>query len=362
MFGVADPVAGTERIVVLAETDVVEAAAREALHARAREVAVDAVGIVPDDIVLVRPGTVPKTQSGKIRRAAAKELYLKGEIGGARRAMRWQIARLSLAGLAARLFWLGSVTRELAYALWWWFVIASSSVAGAFAILALPSLSWRWAAVRGLARMALAAIGATPSVAGVERIPRRGAVLMFNHSSYVDALVLAAVLPGEPAYLAKKEFSDQSFVGLMLRRLGVLFVERYDLAESLADITTAINAASRDRVLVIFPEGTFTHRSGLLGFFLGGFKIASEASLPIIPGAIRGTRSMLRSNQWLPRMTAICVEIGEAVQPVGKDFAAVLRLRDTVRSAILARCGEADLNELIKPPMSNANTNSGALR
>ena len=185
---------------------------------------------------------------------------------------------------------------------------------------------------------------------------------MFNHTSYVDALVLAAVLPGEPAYLAKKEFADQMVLGMMLRRLGVVFIERFDLAESLADITTAIDAASRDRVLVIFPEGTFTHRSGLLGFFLGGFKIASEAGLPIIPGALRGTRSMLRSDQWLPRKTAVSVEFGEPVQPFGKDFASVLRLRDSVRSAILKRCGEADLNELIKPPVSNAYFNSEIAR
>ena len=362
MFGVADPGSGTERIVVLAETDVVEAGAREALRAQAREATVDAVGMAPDDIVLVKPGTVPKTQSGKIRRAAAKELYLKGHLDGGRRAMRWQIARLSLAGLAARCFRLGSAAGEFSYAVWWWFVIAVSVVVGTSAILVLPNLAWRWMAVRGIARMALAAMGAAPSVTGGERIPRHGAVLMFNHSSYVDALVLAAVLPGEPAYLAKKEFADQILVGMMLHRLGVLFIERYDLAESLADITTAINAASRDRVLVVFPEGTFTHRSGLLGFFLGGFKVASEAGLPIIPGALRGTRSMLRSDQWLPRKTAISVEIGEPVQPFGKDFAAVLRLRDVVRSAILKRCGEADLNELIKPPMSNANSNPETAR
>ncbi len=134
-------------------------------------------------------------------------------------------------------------------------------------------------------------------------------------------------------------------MGMMLRRLGVLFIERFDLAESLADITTAIDAASRDRVLVIFPEGTFTHRSGLLGFFLGGFKIASEARLPIVPGALRGTRSMLRSDQWLPRKTAVSVEFGERFNLPARDFASVLRLRDSVRNAILKRCGEADLND-----------------
>lgn len=362
IFGVADLAAGTERIVVLAETDVTESSVREALRSRAREVTVDTVGIAPDDVVLVPPGTVPKTQSGKIRRAAAKELYLKGGLEGGRRTMRRQILRLSLAGLAARCFRLGSAAREFSYAIWWWFVVAVGVVAGVSAILVLPKLVWRWTAVRGIARAVLAAVGAAPSVAGRERIPRRGAVLMFNHSSYVDALVLAAVFPGEPAYLAKKEFADQIFIGMMLRRLGVLFIERYDLAESLIDIATAINAASRDRVLVVFPEGTFTHRSGLLGFFLGGFKVASEAGLPIIPGALRGTRSMLRSGQWLPRKTAISVEIGEPVQPFGKDFASVLRLRDSIRSAILKRCGEADLNELIKPPMSNAHSNSEMVR
>ena len=362
MFGVADPAAGTERIVVLAETDVVEAGAREALRNRAREVTVDAVGFAPDDIVLVRPGTVPKTQSGKIRRAAARELYLEGNLEGSRRTMQWQILRLSLAGFAARCFRLGSAARQFVYAIWWWFVITTSIVMGTIAVLVLPNLAWRWVAVRGLARTALASVGAAPSVTGGARIPRCGAVLMFNHTSYVDALVLAAVLPGEPAYLAKKEFADQMILGMMLRRLGVVFIERFDLAKSLADITTAIDAASRDRVLVIFPEGTFTHRSGLLGFFLGGFKIASEAGLPIIPGALRGTRSMLRSDQWLPRKTAISVELGEPLQPFGKDFASVLRLRDSVRNAILERCGEADLDELIKPPVSDAHTNSEMVR
>jgi hypothetical protein len=64
---------------------------------------------------------------------------------------------------------------------------------------------------------------------------------------------------------------------------------------------------------------------------------------------------MLRSDQWLPRKTAIGVEIGEPLRPFGKDFTSILRLRDAVWSAILARCREADLNELVKPlPKDNS--------
>jgi 1-acyl-sn-glycerol-3-phosphate acyltransferase len=129
-----------------------------------------------------------------------------------------------------------------------------------------------------------------------------------------------------------------------------LFVERYDLTSGLLDIAAATTVAGGDRVLVVFPEGTFTRRTGLSGFYLGGFKLASEAGLPIFPGVLRGTRSMLRGEQWFPRRAPISVEIAEAITPSDRDFKSVLNLRDSVRGAILSRCGEPDLNELVKPP------------
>ena len=179
-------------------------------------------------------------------------------------------------------------------------------------------------------------------------------MLVFNHSSYMDSLVLAAVLPGEPAIVAKRELAGQFVAGPLLRRLGIPFVERYDVSGSLADAEALIALARQGRILVFFPEGTFTRRAGLSEFYLGAFKVAAEANLPVLPGIIRGTRSMLRGDQWFPRRAAISVEIGEPVMPSGADFASVLRLRDAVRNVMLARCGEPDLGELIKPASSQA--------
>ena len=76
VFGVTDPASGTERVVVLAETEGINPPAQAALKVRAQEVATQIVGGPPDEIVLVQPGTVPKTASGKIRRTAARDLYL----------------------------------------------------------------------------------------------------------------------------------------------------------------------------------------------------------------------------------------------------------------------------------------------
>ena len=115
---------------------------------------------------------------------------------------------------------------------------------------------------------------------------------------YANALVAAAILPGAPLFAAKKEFASQFFVGFFLSRLRVFFVERYDVAASLADAEAATSIARQGRLLVFFPEGTFTRCAGLTEFYLEAFRLAAETGLPVIPGVIHGTRSMLRSDQW----------------------------------------------------------------
>ncbi len=186
-------------------------------------------------------------------------------------------------------------------------------------------------------------------VTGIENLPRRNAVILFNHTSYMDALVIASVLPGAPAFVAKKEFSEQLFAGSFMRRLGVAFVERFDAAASLADADTVTGLAQEGRLFVFFPEGTFTRRAGLLGFYMGAFKVAADAGLPIIPGALRGVRTLLRGDQWFPRRTEINVVIEAPIMPAGTDFSAMLAVRDAARAAMLKHCGEPDLGHLEKP-------------
>jgi 1-acyl-sn-glycerol-3-phosphate acyltransferase len=256
---------------------------------------------------------------------------------------------LSFVGFGVRMSRLGRVIGEILYAGWWWAVIGTGLLLGWLAAMVLPRSAWRWAAVRALARTALAAIGVPLLVVGIERIPRGPAVLVFNHASYVDSLIIAAAVPGEPTYVAKKEFAGQLFAGPLLRRLGALFLDRYELAGSLADLERVTAAAGQGRPLVFFPEGTFTRRPGLSGFYLGAFQVAAQAGLPVVPGVLRGTRSMLRSDQWFPRWTPVSVTIGDALKPSGSDLASVVRLRNAAREVVLAGCGEPDLIELTKP-------------
>jgi 1-acyl-sn-glycerol-3-phosphate acyltransferase len=354
VFGTTDRASGTERVVILAETREQDAAARAMLQARAHEIAADIAGIPPDEVVLAPPRTVPKTSSGKIRRSAAKELYDSGRIGTPPPALWRQILRLSLSGIGSQGRHFARRLGENLYAAWWWAVVALTFLLGWLCVMVLPRRAWRWAAVRGLARAAIAAVRVPLSISGIDRIPRNNAMLVFNHSSYMDSLILSAVLPGEPAFVAKKELAGQGFAGPLLRRLGTLFVERFDVAASLADTQAVVAAAREGRNLVFFPEGTFTRRAGLSGFYLGAFKVAAEANLSVLPGVLRGTRTMLRSDQWFPRRTPVSIDIFDPITPIGTDFASIVKLRDAVRQVMLARCGEPDLGEMVKPAPARA--------
>jgi 1-acyl-sn-glycerol-3-phosphate acyltransferase len=350
VFGTSDAATGTERLIVLAETREKDPAAREGLRTQANDVAASILGESADEIVLVAPRTIPKTSSGKVRRSSAKELYERGQLDTKQPAMWLQIVRLGLAGVKPAIARAGRTIGHWLYAAWWWTVLVSTCLVGWIAVMILPRLEWRWAVVRALARFVLFAAGVPVATKGVERVPRGNAVLLFNHSSYTDPLVLAAVLPGAPAFVGKREFASQLVAGSLMRRLGALFVERYDLAGGLADTEAATKLAREGRVIVFFPEGTFTRRPGLSEFFLGAFKVASEAGLSVFPGVIKGTRTMLRGDQWLPRWTPISIDIADPIKPSGTDFKSVLSLRDGAREAMLTRCGEPDLGELIKPP------------
>jgi 1-acyl-sn-glycerol-3-phosphate acyltransferase len=125
--------------------------------------------------------------------------------------------------------------------------------------------------------------------------------------------------------------------------IGAEFVERFDVQKSVEHADELAAAAKRGTSLIVFPEGTFQRRPGLMAFRAGAFQAAAQAGLPVVPVAIRGARSVLRDGTWYLRRSAVAVSFAPPVQPDGSDWNAVLKLRDQVRAEILKRCGEPDL-------------------
>ena len=191
----------------------------------------------------------------------------------------------------------------------------------------------RGAAARLLLRLA----GVPLRVRGVEHLPDGACVLVSNHASYLDGVILVAALPRAYAFVAKRELQAQALLGPPLQSLGVEFVERFDLRQSVADAEHMADAVQRGRSLLVFPEGTFVAQPGLLPFHLGAFLAAARAGVPVVPLAIRGARELLPAERWWPRRTRLEVDIGEPIPVLADEpdvFAAAVKLREAARRAI----------------------------
>lgn len=218
---------------------------------------------------------------------------------------------------------------------------------GSCALLAmlLPGVRRRRAAARAVSRAFLWLAGMRLTVRSAEHLPAGQCVIVSNHASYLDGLVFTAALPPHFGFVIKREMAAVPLAGLLLRRLGSEFVERFNRHRSATDARRVLRNAVNGTSLVFFPEGTFTRTPGLLKFHTGAFLTAARAGCPVVPAIVRGTRRALSPRGGLPRPGCILVEILPAVTPRPEsDDAVALDLRYRAREAILRALGEPDLS------------------
>jgi acyl carrier protein len=345
VFGSPDPATGTERLVVMAETRERGEAALETIRQAVQEVTIDLLGTPAEVVALVPPHGVPKTSSGKIRRSSAREVFESGRSGRGGASLGLQIAHLAVSGARAQIARRVRSLGELLYAAWACGSVALFAPPLWLAVVLTPGLKLRRRLARDIARFLFTWTGMPFRLEGGESLKTGGPrIVAPNHASYLDAIVLTALLPPEFAYVVKREFEKSFISRIFLRRLGSIFVERFDAAQSAGETRKVLDALQRGESLVIFPEGTFRRYPGLLPFRMGTFAVAVDAAVPVVPVAIQGTRSLLRNGSWLLRHGRMSVTVAPAVHPEGTGWHAGIQLRDRVRAAILERCGEPDLS------------------
>ena len=345
VFPASDVRSGTERLVVLVETLLSEPAQRNALIQAITALSATLLGAPADDVVLAPPRSVLKTSSGKTRRAACRELYEQGRLGVTQRPPWQQWVALAASAAAARARRAAHEARRLAWGLWACAVFFKLATVAWCAVMVLPDLAQRRRATRALSRAAIRLTGLHVQVEGLDRLPASGPrIVVANHASYVDSILLGAVLPAEFSFAAKRELADAPLIGRALRRLGIAFVERFDAAQGVED-TRALQARVRaGESFVFFPEGTFGRASGLQPFKLGAFVIAAETGTPLVPVVLNGTRSLLRDSAWLPNRSKVGVTIAEPIAPARPGWDSALELRDAARQAMAVGLAEPALD------------------
>jgi 1-acyl-sn-glycerol-3-phosphate acyltransferase len=354
-FGLIDEATGTEKLIVVAETREREARRRAAIAAAVTEQVSQGLGLPPDRVELIPPGSIPKTSSGKLRREETKQLYLTGKLAAGKSPAWVQIARLATSGAvrtAGEEMWSGMHRGlEILYALYFgvvfllWIVptwtivnfISDYRKAGRFTSAALKIL--------------FALIGCRVRVVGKEYVDSPGAkVYASNHTSYFDVLPLMLGLGVPYHFVSKMEVGGMPFIGTFLRQMRHMTFDRGDAQSRLQQSENMEKLLREGESIFVFPEGTFTGGDGVRPFQLGAFKAAVDAGVPIVPVSLAGTRRFLRDGTYLPRPTSVTITVSPPIYPratiddtkteASSAWHELIRLRDTTRESIARHSGE----------------------
>ena len=217
-------------------------------------------------------------------------------------------------------------------------------------LIVAPTLPMRRAIGRFGVRVWLALSFIPFRVRGLENLPPGPCIAVCNHASYLDGIIVTAALPGRFTFLVQHGAADWPYVGLIIKRMNVSFVNRGSVRAAALATRELIERIQAGEPFTIFPEGTFRQPPTLLPFHSGAFMVAARAGVPVVPVVLRGTRTLYGDGQKVFRWNPVSVEIFAPVTAPGEDRNAVQDLRDAARAIILQHCGEADGTEAPVPP------------
>ncbi len=172
---------------------------------------------------------------------------------------------------------------------------------------------YNWQIRRAWAKMQSKLIGFKIVQKG--KIDPNAKLLIINHQSLLDIIVVENLYPKNIAWVAKKEIADMFFFGHIVKVTDMIIVKREDkksLIKLLKDVKDRID---KGRVVAIFPEGTRGDGERLLNFKVGAKIISEKLDLKVQPIVLTNTRKVLDSQNFVANKGVVCVEFLDSIDP-----------------------------------------------
>ncbi|GAA2920697.1 HAD-IB family hydrolase [Streptomyces enissocaesilis] len=182
----------------------------------------------------------------------------------------------------------------------------------------------------------LRAAGVEVAIRGGERPAQVGpAVYVANHTSPLDAVVLARLIEGDWCAVAKRELGSVPVLGSCLRFADTLFVDRNRPLQSAGLLDRAVERLSSGRSVLVLPEGTRALTPDVGPFRSGAFRIAARAGVPVVPIAIHNATDVMTRSGLTLRPGTIEVTVLPPVDTRGWDPARIRTEADRVRQSLV---------------------------
>jgi 1-acyl-sn-glycerol-3-phosphate acyltransferase len=137
------------------------------------------------------------------------------------------------------------------------------------------------------------------SVKGMSNIDLAGPyIYMSNHQSNFDIPVLLGHLAVQFRWLAKVELFKIPIFGRAMRKAGYISIDRYNRESAFQSLKVAAKKIKKGKSVLIFPEGTRSRDGKIRPFKKGGFVLAIDSGVPIVPVVIKGTYAIMTKGKF----------------------------------------------------------------
>jgi 1-acyl-sn-glycerol-3-phosphate acyltransferase len=179
--------------------------------------------------------------------------------------------------------------------------------------------------------------GVRVEVQGLENVdPARPCVFMSNHQSVMDTAALVLTLPVSWRFVAKRELTWIPLFGWAMKLGGHVIVDRAHHQRAVASLHRAAEQVRRGTNVVIFPEGTRSASGEMRAFKSGGFHLAIEAQVPILPVTVSGSRRLTPKGSLRIESGPVKLVYGKPIETRGLRPEDREALKQRVREAIVA--------------------------
>jgi len=244
---------------------------------------------------------------------------------------------------------LGSMYSRTLWSIWAWLVLGvtvlvMTPVIAITRLVTMPFDPGAYQAGRMFRRIAVIHQKLNPlwkfSISGdVPPDPRRPYVVIANHESFVDILLISHI-PMEMKWMSKSEFFKIPFVGWAMRMVGDIRLERGDKKSGIRALQECRDRLDKHVSVMIFPEGTRSKSGELQEFKTGAFRLAIDAGAPILPVAVSGTRDALIKHDWRFGRSHAEARVLDPIPTDGLTKHDVTELTERTRAAIVAALGD----------------------
>ncbi|MCS6899556.1 MAG: lysophospholipid acyltransferase family protein [Myxococcales bacterium] len=172
-------------------------------------------------------------------------------------------------------------------------------------------------------------------------VPGESFIIMSNHQSHLDIPILFHAVTPAMRMVAKKELFRFPIFGQAMREAGFIEVDRQNRAQAISSLRSSLSLLREGLHVWIAPEGTRSVSGELLPFKKGGFWLALEAGVRILPVALHGTRDVLPVHAIRTHLgRSVGLAIDAPLNTQGKDISTLVAETYAVITALHRRAKE----------------------